>query len=124
MAKRKGKPYKQKMIEALKELPNPIYDKRHGLFIYFADDKARSNQSRFDHIVDPRHGLVPLDIKIIPKGIKTCILKKDKERLETYNIYLVRNRNTGEYIKISLKIEDNNPHIAIVKTVFITKNVK
>ncbi|MBP5216996.1 MAG: hypothetical protein J6038_04090 [Bacilli bacterium] len=124
MAKRKGIPYEEKMINALKSLPDSIDDKRHQITIRFLDDRARSNQSRFGHIIDIRHELKPSDIKRIPKGIRQSIFKKDKERTETFNLYIKRNGYSGEYIKISLKIEKNNPREALVKTVFITKTVK
>ena len=124
MAKKKGLSYEEKMIAALNGLPNPIEDKRHNIFIYFIDDRARSNEGRFDHIIDKRHELLPTDIKRIPKKIKQFILKKDKERKETFNIYLPRNSYSDEYIKMSLKIEDGEPHKAYVRTIYITKIVK
>ena len=125
MAKKKGISYEQIMIDALKTIPNPIVDKRHNLFIHFINDKARSNESRFDHIIDLQHELHPSDIKHIPSKIKTAIFKKDKERKETFNYYIKRtNNNAGEYIKISVRIEQNKPQDAYVKTIFITKNIK
>ena len=124
MPKKKKLTYEEKMIRALNSIPNPIEDTRHGISIYFVDNRARSNQSRFDHIIDKRHELLPGDIKRIPNKIKQSIFKKDMERTETYNIYIKRNSYNNEYIKISVKIEDNNPHVAVVKTVFITETVK
>ena len=124
MTKRKGLSYEEKMILALSALPNPLIDKKHNISIYFDNDKARSNQTRFDHIINSRHELFPSDIKHIPQKMKTCILRKDKERKETFNLYLKRNSISNDYIKLSLKIEENKPNIAIVKTIFITKTVK
>lgn len=124
MAKKHGLTYEEKMINALNKLPNPIEDKRHGIRIIFQDDRARSNQSRYDHIIDTRHELMPNDIKRIPTGIKTSELRKDKERNNTYNLYIKRNSQKGDYIKISLNIDFNKSNEATVKTIFITKNVK
>ena len=124
MAKRKGLSYEEKLINALKKLPNPLVDKRHNLKIYFDDNRARSNESRFKHIVNQRHGLWPNDIDRISKYIQTCIFKRDMERSKTYNIYIKRNSISDEYIKISVRIEPNEPDVAIVKTMFITRVVK
>ena len=124
MAKKKGLSYEQKLINALKKLPNPLEDKNHNIKIYFIDNRARSNQSRFEHIIASRHGLLPKDLERIPRYIKTCIFKKDLERTDTYNIYIRRNNYNDEYIKISVKIEPEKPNEAIVKTIFITTNIK
>ena len=124
MARRKGLSYEEKLINALRKLPSPLEDKRHNLKIYFDNNRARSNESRFEHIVNQRHGLRPGDIDRIPRYIKTCIFKKDLERTETYNIYIKRNSISKEYIKIVIKIETKEPDVAIVKTVFITTVVK
>ena len=124
MAKRKGLSYEQKLINALKKLPNPLEDKKHNIMIYFNDNRARSNQSRFEHIVGARHGLKPSDIGKIPRHIKKCIFKKDLERTDTYNIYIKRNNYNDEYIKISVRIEQKSPKDAFVKTIYITENVK
>ena len=124
MAKRKGISYEQKLLDALNKLPNPLEDKRHNLKIYFVDDRARSNRSRFDHIVEMRHGLLVSDIERIPRYIKSCIFKKDTERTETYNIYVRRNSYNNEYIKISVKINPLTPEKAVVKTIFITTVIK
>lgn len=112
------------MIDVLNTLPNPIEDKRHDLFIYFKNNRARSNETRFERIIEKRHELKPSDIKRIPKCLKKAIFKVDKERLESYSVYIKRNQYSDEYIKISLKIDRDNPKVAIVKTIFITKNIK
>ena len=124
MAKRKGLTYEQKLIDALEKLPNPLIDKRHNLKIYFVDNRARSNQSRFEHIVNQRHGLRPSDLERITRYIKKCIFKRDPDRVETYNIYVRRRNYSEEYIKICVRIDPSNPEIAIVKTIFITRVVK
>lgn len=124
MAKRKGLSYEQKMLNALKKLPNPLEDKKHNLFIYFDDDRARSNRSRFGHIAELRHGLLPCDIDRTLKHINDSKLKKDKRRTDTFNLFIKRNSYNDKYIQISLEIEDLNLKIAFVKTIFITKIYK
>ena len=124
MAKRKGLTYEQKLIDALEKLPNPLIDKKHNLKIYFIDNRARSNQSRFEHIIDPRHGLLASDIERIGRYINCSKLKKDHDRKETFNLFIKRNSFNYEYIKLALKIEDDDPSIAFVKTLFITKVYK
>lgn len=124
MAKRKGVSYEEKMMSALNCVPFPLEDKRHNLFIYFINDRARSNETRFEHIIDISHELVPKDIMRIPKYIKKAKMKKDKERTKTFNLYIPRNNYSGEYIKISVQIEPSKPNKAIVKTIFITDEIK
>ena len=122
MAKKKGLSYEQKLINALKKLPNPLEDKKHNLLIFFDDDRARSNQSRFKHIAESRHGLRPSDIERIPRIINESRLKKDKRRTDTFNLYIKRNNYNDEYIQMALEIENINLKNAYVKTIFITKN--
>ena len=92
--------------------------------IVLDNNRARSNESRFEHIAVSRHELLPSDIKQIPKRIETSILKKDKERTNTYNIYIARNGHVGEYIKISIEIDFKKSNIGFVKTIYITRNNK
>lgn len=124
MAKRKGLTYEQKLINALKKLPNPLFDVKHNLKIYFNDNRARSNQSRFEHITNPRHSLLASDIERIVRYINVSKLKMDHERKETYNLFIKRNSFNNEYIKLCLEIKDDNPREATVKTIFITRVVK
>ena len=125
MAKKTTLTYEQKISNAIYSLPNPIEDKRHSLLIYFIDNRARSNETRFAHIAQKRHKLNVSDILRIPKRINTSIFKKDKERKETYNLYIKRNGySDDQYIKLSLSIEDKNPCRGVVKTIFITERIK
>ena len=124
MANKRKISYEQKMIAALNKLPIPLEDKKHNIKIYLENDRARSNQSRFEHIIDSRHGLRPSDIDRVQRYIKKCIFKKDSERTETYNIYIKRSNISDEYIKISIRINPESPDIGIVKTIFITKVIK
>lgn len=124
MTKKKGPSYEIKMLSALKALPNPLDDQRHGLLLYFVDNRARSNETRFEHIFKSSHGLVPNDIKHIPEGIKKSKLRKDKLRKWTYEYSFERKGPKKEYVKICIQLDKNDAHIAIVKTIFIAKTDK
>ena len=124
MTKKKHLSYEEKIINALNEIPNPLEDKKHRIFIKIENDRARSNESRFEHIISSRHELQQSDIKRIPKKIGTSELKKDKERTDTYNLYIKRNNYGDDYIKISLEIDFKKSNVGIVKTIFITRVLK
>ena len=124
MKKKKGLTKEERLVKALRELPNPLEDKKHRILIIFDDNRARSNQSRFDHITLERHRLETNDIKRIPRKIKESEMEKDKERKDTYNLYIKRNNYSNEFIKISLKMDFKESNKAIVKTIFITNNYK
>lgn len=124
MAKRKGISYEQKMLNALESLPNPIADDRHGLVLYFIDNRARSNETRFEHIIKESHRLLLRDILSIPEGIRKSRLKKDKHRKWTYNYIFERKGVNKEYIWICVQSDKDDPHIVIVKTIFISKKDK
>lgn len=91
MAKEKESTYEEKMIAALNSFPSPLVDKKHGIVIVLENNRARSNESRIEHIINSKHDLKPSDIKRIPKKIDKSIFKKDKERKDTYNLYIERN---------------------------------
>lgn len=124
MAKRKGISYEEKLINALKKLPNPIEDTKHGLFLYFIDNRARSNESRFEHFFKASHMLLPRDIEHIPSGIKKAKLRKDKNRKRTFEYTFERKGNKKEFVKICIQIDKEDSRIAIVKTIFVSKNDK
>ena len=125
MSKKRSANYSQNLVDALSKLPVSIYDKRHDLTVYLDDNKARSNQSRFQHICGTRHKLTVKDIEYIPEGIqKNSALKKDKIRKNTFNYYFKRKSNTHEYIKISVSVDEKEPKNVRIKTIFITKLIK
>ena len=124
MAKRKKLSYEEKMINALKKLPDPLEDKKHRILIHFIDNRARSNETRFEHISALRHDLQPSDIRRIGQKINDSIMKRDSERNDTFNLYIKRNNYSNEFIKISLELDFKESNNATVKTVFITKNLK
>lgn len=61
--------YDPKIVEAIKKLPSPIYDKRHDIYVYFNDVKVRCNETRFEHIAKQYHELKVRDINLIKNGI-------------------------------------------------------
>ena len=124
MTKKKRLSSEEKIINSLNELPNPLEDRKHRILIYFTNNRARSNETRFEHISLERHILKERDIKRIREKINQSILKKDPERKDTYNIYIKRNNYNDEYIKISLELNFRFSNKGIVKTIFITKNKK
>jgi gamma-glutamyl phosphate reductase len=124
MARRKELTYEEKINKALGKIPNPLEDKKHRIYIAFVNDRARSNESRFDHISLERHSLKPRDIDRIVEHINESVLKKDRDRKNTFNLYIKRNNFGDEYIKISIEINFRKSNMACVKTMFITKNTK
>jgi hypothetical protein len=124
MTKKKSITYQEKLTGELLKLPNPIYDHKHRIYVKFSDDRARSNESRLGHIFEERHELSIHDIKRIKKAINKSILKKDSERRDTYNLYIQRTNYSNEYIKISMKMNFKISNEGVVKTIYITKNVK
>ena len=125
MSKKKSVNYSQNLIHALNKLPSPIYDERHDVTVYLDDNKARSNQSRFQHIARNFHELKVKDIESIPLGItKQSVLKKDKKRKDTYNYYYLRKSDKRKFIKISILITDYEKRIGTVKSLFVTGTKK
>ena len=124
MSKKKKLTSDEKIQKALDELPYPIIDKKHGIKIYCINDRARSNQSRIEHIILKRHSLMPSDIERIARNINESDLIMDKERKNTFNLYVKRNNYNDEYIKVSLILNFAKSNEAKIKTIFITKNKK
>ena len=124
MTKKKTLTKEVLIIKALRELPVPLKDNKHRIVIFFNDDRARSNETRFEHISALRHDLQPSDIRRIGQKINDSIMKRDSERNDTFNLYIKRNNYSNEFIKISLELDFKESNNATVKTVFITKNLK
>lgn len=125
MTKRKPKYHNPlKLIEAIIKLPNPMYDKKHNLYIYI-EGRARSNETRIDHIVEYGHDLKVRDIKAIKDGITSYFAyKKDPTYKDTYNYYIKRMGMSKGFIKVSIQIDPRDSKKAWIKTVYITYNVK
>ena len=113
-----------KLIEAISKWPSPLIDKKHNLSIY-VEGRARSNQSRIDHIVEYGHDLKARDLCLIPDGIKNYMAyKKDPNYKDTYNYYIKRGGEDKGLIKVSIQIDGEDSTRAWIKTIFITYNIK
>lgn len=125
MTRRKNPHYNyQKLMDALKVLPNPMEDKKHGLLIYI-EGNARSNQTREQHIIKESHELKVRDIELIPNGIIDYVLyKKDPRYEKTYNYFIHRKGKDKGFVKVSIRISDRDSHHAWIKTVYVTYNLK
>ena len=108
------------LIEIIEKWPNPVYDKKHGYYLY-VEGRARSNQTRIEHIVEFGHDLKVKDLMMVPTGIANYFdYRKDPVRKSTYNYYLKRKGIEKGFVKISIQIDHNNPKKAWIKTIYIT----
>lgn len=125
MSKKKPKIYDPKhLIEVIKKWPNPIVDKKHGYDIY-VEGRARSNQTREEHIAEHGHDLKVRDLELVPEGIKNYFeYKKDPVYKDTYNYYLIRKGSDRGFVKVSIQIDGSDPRHAWIKTIFITYKIK
>ena len=123
--KRSDKTYDQNLINALKKLPSTIEDKKHGFIIQVRDDRARSNETRFDHIAKRMHELKVRDIESIPEGIKNYVkFSKSKELKDTYSYYIKRKGGDRGFIQVAILIDINDKKKAYIKTIFIAYRLK
>ena len=125
MTKRKPRIYDPShLIEAIEKWPNPMFDKKHNYYIY-VDGRARSNQTRIEHIVQNRHDLKVRDLNLVPDGINNYFdYKKDSIYKDTWNYYLIRGGKDKGFVKVSIQIDHKNHTRAWVKTVYITYRIK
>ena len=125
MTRRKPSTYDPtKLLEALEKLPNPLIDKKHNLSIYI-EGRARSNQTRAEHIVEYSHDLKVRDIELIQLGISNYFkFKKDLKYKNTFNYYIKRKGSDKGFVKVSIKISNQNKKRAWVKTIFIAYKIK
>ena len=123
--KRKPKTYDPAdLIKAVNSLPNPMVDMKHNLFI-FIEGKARSNQTRVEHIIQDRHDLKARDLESVPEGITNYFeYKKDPVYKDTFNYYIKRKGLDRGFIKVSIQIDHKNSAKAWIKTVYITYRIK
>ena len=125
MSKKKPQIYDPtNLLSAIEKWPNPMFDKQHGYYLY-VEGRARSNQTRKEHIVEYGHDLKVRDLELIPDGITNYFeYKKDPTYKNTYNYYLKRKGEDKGFVKVSIRISDNDPTYAWIKTVFITYKIK
>lgn len=125
MAKKKNEKYDQNIIDALRKLPSEIEDKRHNFVIEIKNDKARSNETRFEHIAKKNHELKVRDIEAIPEGIKNYVkFTKSKELKDTYCYYINRKGDDRGFIQVAILVDYKNKKKAYLKTVFIAYRLK
>ena len=125
MSKKKPKIYDPtNLIAIIKNWPQPISDTKHGYDIYI-EGRARSNQTREEHIVEHGHDLKTRDLELVPEGIKHYFkYKKDPIYKDTYNYYLKRGGMDKGLVKVSVQIDSNDNKKAWIKTIFITYKIK
>ena len=125
MTKRKPRIYDpSRLIDAIRKWPNPMFDKKHGYYIY-VEGRARSNQTREEHIVKYNHDLKVRDLNLVPKGITNYIeYRKDPIYKNTWNYYIERRGQDIGFIKVCIRIDDHNPKYAWIKTIFIAYKIK
>ena len=122
--KKKGVKPNQTIVELLKKIKVPIYDKTHNLNIYFKE-KSKSNETGIEHAAKSYHGLQPSDVEMLVKGIsKPLLYVKDKKFKHVFNYYLKRKDDKKNAIKVSILIDVNDPHRAEILTIFITSKIK
>ena len=93
--------------------------------LIYVEGKTRSNQTRVEHIVEYGHDLKARDLQLVPEGIKNYFdYKKDLVYKNTFNYYLRRKGEDKGFIKVSVRISDDDPKHAWIKTIFITYKIK
>lgn len=123
--KRNDKIYDQKLIDALQKLPSLIEDKKHGYIIEVKNDRARSNETRFEHIAKRNHELKVRDIEAIPEGIKQYVLfTRSKELKDTFYYYINRKGEDKGFIQVAIKLKEGETKIYYIKTIYISYRIK
>lgn len=112
------------LIKVIEKWPNPMFDARHGYCLY-VEGKAKSNQTRAEHIIQDRHDLKARDLESVPEGITNYFeYKKDPIYKDTFNYYIKRKGLDRGFIKVSVQIDHRNSAKAWIKTVYITYRIK
>lgn len=127
MSKHKPKKiYDPNIIEALHQLPNPIFDIKHNIQL-FIEGNARNHETRFEHIAKSYHELKVRDIQNIPFGINHYVrFKKNSlnQRKNTCYYYFSRKGNDKGFVCVAIRIDHKNSRKAYIKTIFITHRLK
>ena len=123
--KRREIKYDQNLIDALKKISFPIYDRKHDLYIYALDNRARSQESRYEHICKSYHELKVRDIESIPDGITSyCKFLKSETLKETYYYFFKRRGESRGFVRLAIKLFKNNKKKAYIKTIFVSYRIK
>ena len=125
MTKKTNGKYDLKLIEALKKLPSQIEDKKHGFIIVVRNDRARSNETRFEHIAKKNHQLKVRDIELIPEGInKYTKFSKSLELKDTYYYYILRKGKDKGFVQLAIKLIEGEKKLYYIKTIFVSYRIK
>ena len=125
MKKKPDEKYDQKLIDALEKLPSTIEDKKHGFVIVVRNDRARSNETRFEHIAKKNHQLKVRDIELIPEGINDYIkFSKSVDIKDTYYYYIKRKGNDRGFVQVAILVDKHDKKKARIKTIFIAYRIK
>ena len=125
MKKKSDEKYDQKLIDALEKLPPTIEDKKHGFIIVVRNDKARSNETRFEHIAKKNHELKVRDIELIPEGVKKYTkFSKSMELKDTYYYYILRKGKDKGFVQLAIKLIEGETNLYYIKTIFISYRIK
>ena len=123
--KRKQPKIDPNLINALNKIDFPIYDKKHDLYIYAIDNRARSNESRFEHIAKAHHELKVRDIEGMTDGIKGYIkFKKSNKIKDTYYYFYDRSGESKGFIQVAVNLFKNNKKKAYIKTIYVVYRIK
>lgn len=113
------------IVNELKKINSPVFDKKHNLYIYFNDVKSRSNETRFEHIAKVYHQLKVRDIKLLEKGINDYLLyKKDQDVKDTFYYIIKRKGEDKGFIKMTILVDLKNKTIAYVKSIYVVYRFK
>ena len=125
MTKKTNGKYDLKLIEALKKLPSQIEDKKHGFIVLVRNDRARSNETRFEHIAKKNHQLKVRDIELIPEGInKYAKFSKSLELKDTYYYYILRKGKDKGFVQLAIKLIEGEKKLYYIKTIFVSYRIK
>lgn len=115
----------QNIIEALRKIHSPVYDRKHNLYVYFNDDVVKKGETRFQHIAKAYHELKIRDIECVEKGINNYLyFRKNKELNDGYNYYLRRRGQDKGFIQVSIVVDLEDKTKAYVKTIYIAYRIK
>lgn len=114
----------KKIIKACEKIKTPIVDELRNLSIFFKG-QSRSNESGIEHVAKSYHGLDPSDIELLEDCIKNPKEHiKDRRYPNTYCYYHNRKHDKNHYIKVVVKVREENKKIGFISSIFITKKIK
>lgn len=116
--------FDQNIINALKNLPQPIFDSKHNITIRL-EEEFRKKENRYEHIAKKYHQIRVKDIECIPNGIKNYVkFKKSPDKKRTFYYFIKRKVHERGFICVAIQTDKNNNKTAFIKTVFIVYRIK